>query len=132
MVPVIQKVKQHNKEFQKLDLVCLLFMLTSIVMYAYPLQAIYVADMIVVMDNGHVKWVGSPADSSLASYMSILSLNEFNTFSESQNNETKLNLDDETSKPCEHDSIISNPNEALDIVEVETRKEGRVESAVYK
>lgn len=98
----------------------------------YALQAIYVADMIVVMASGRVKWVGSPADSSLASYISVLSLNEFNTFTEVQSNGKNPNLDGETEKPRERDCIISNPDEALDIVEVEARKEGSVESAVYK
>lgn len=88
--------------------------------------------MIVVMDNGHVKWAGSPVDSSIASYVSILSPNEFNTLTEVQSDEKKPNRDGGTAKPLEHDSIISNPNEALDIVEVEARKEGGVESAVYK
>lgn len=87
--------------------------------------------MVVVMDNGHVKWVGSPADSSFASYISFISLNEFNTFTEVQRNEKLPNLNGETEKPRELDST-STSNEAQDIIEVEARKEGRVESAVYK
>lgn len=94
-------------------------------------QAIYLADMVVVMDNGHVKWVGSPSDSSVASYISFLSPNEFDTFSEVQRNGKMTNLNSETVKPDERDSI-STSNEAQDIVEAEARKEGRVESAVYK
>lgn len=87
--------------------------------------------MIVVMDNGHVKWIGSPTDSSVTSYISFLSLNEFDTFTEVQRNEKLPNIDGKTEKPRELDSI-SNINEAQDIIEVEARKEGRVESEVYK
>lgn len=87
--------------------------------------------MVVVMDNGRVKWVGSPADSSVASYVSVLSLNEFNTFTEVQKNKKPSNFDGEREKPHELDPI-SSTNDGQDIVEVETRKEGRVESTVYK
>nr|QVT92351.1 ABC transporter [Salvia miltiorrhiza] len=101
------------------------------ILCTHNIQAIYQADMVVVMDNGHVKWVGSPADSSLTSYVSFLSLNDFDTFTEAQRNEKLPSLNGETEKPRELDSI-STSNEAQDIVEVEARKEGRVESAVYK
>lgn len=87
--------------------------------------------MVVVMDNGHVKWVGSPSDSSVASYISFLSPNEFDTFSEVQRNGKMTNLNSETGKPDERDSI-STSNEAQDIIEAEARKEGRVEPTVYK
>lgn len=96
-----------------------------------PLQAIYLADMVVVMDNGHVKWVGSPSDSSAASYITFLSPNEFDTFSEVQRKGKMSNLNSETVKRDELDSI-GTLNEAEDIIEAEARKEGRVESAVYK
>ncbi|KAL8456965.1 hypothetical protein ACS0TY_034986 [Phlomoides rotata] len=101
------------------------------ILCTHNIQAIYMADMVVMMDNGHVKWVGSPADSSVASYISFLSLNEFNTFTEVQKNKKLSNFDGETEKPQELDSI-STINEGQDTIEVETRKEGRVESTVYK
>lgn len=94
-------------------------------------QAIYLADMVVVMDNGHVKWVGSPSDSSVASHISFLSLDEVNTLTEVQRNGKMSNLNGETEKAHELDSI-STSNEAQDIIEVEARKEGKVESTVYR
>ncbi|XP_047963792.1 ABC transporter C family member 13 [Salvia hispanica] len=101
------------------------------ILCTHNIQAIHLADMIVVMDSGHVKWIGSPTDSSVTSYISFLSLNDFDTFTEVQRNEKLPNLDGKMEKPRELDSI-STINEAQDIIEVEARKEGRVESEVYK
>ncbi|KAI3455227.1 hypothetical protein Pfo_011890 [Paulownia fortunei] len=101
------------------------------ILCTHNIQAIYLADMVVVMDKGHVKWVGSPADSSVTSYISFLSLNEFNTFTEVQKNK-KLSIFSGESEKTQELECISTSNEAQDIIEVETRKEGRVEATVYK
>ncbi|KAL0354884.1 UNVERIFIED_CONTAM: ABC transporter C family member 13 [Sesamum radiatum] len=101
------------------------------ILCTHNIQAIYAADMVVVLDKGHVKWVGSPADSSVTSYISFLSLDEFGTLAEGQNSKKLLNISGESDKAQEVESI-STSNEGQDIVEVEARKEGRVESTVYK
>ncbi|KAK6147863.1 hypothetical protein DH2020_018775 [Rehmannia glutinosa] len=98
------------------------------ILCTHNIQAIYLADMVVVMDKGHVKWVGSPADSSVTSHISFLSLDEVNTFTEVQN--TKK-LSNESEKTQEVECIITS-NEAQDIIEAEARKVGRVEATVYK
>ncbi|XP_011073322.1 ABC transporter C family member 13 [Sesamum indicum] len=101
------------------------------ILCTHNIQAIYVADMVVVLDKGHVKWVGGPADSSVTSYISFLSPNEFSTLAEGQNSKKLLNISGESDKAQEVE-CISTSTEGQDIVEVETRKEGRVESTVYK
>ncbi|KAL6497133.1 hypothetical protein OROGR_029062 [Orobanche gracilis] len=94
----------------------------------HNIQAIYLADVVVVMDKGQVQWVESPSDSSISSYISLLSLDEFNnSFTEVQNNK-KLSSELEKTKEIE---CINNANDAQDIIEVETRKEGRVEAKSY-
>ncbi|KAL3835470.1 hypothetical protein ACJIZ3_010206 [Penstemon smallii] len=94
-------------------------------------QAIHMADMVVVMDKGRVKWEGSPNDSSFTSYISFLSPDEFNTFSEVHNKEKLSNIPS-GSKDAHEVECVSTSHEAQDIIEVETRKEGRVELSVYK
>ncbi|KAK4488885.1 hypothetical protein RD792_004675 [Penstemon davidsonii] len=94
-------------------------------------QAIHMADMVVVMDKGRVKWEGSPKDSSFTSYISFLSPNEFNTFSEVHNKEKLSNIPS-GSKDAHEVECVSTSHEAQDIIEAEARKEGRVELTVYK
>ncbi|XP_022853952.1 ABC transporter C family member 13 isoform X4 [Olea europaea var. sylvestris] len=95
-------------------------------------QAISLADMVVVMDKGHMKCVGSPSDPSVASYISFLSVNDFNTFSEEGKKEKISNVIEETLEKDLDVDCISSSSQAQDIIEVETRKDGRVEPTVYK
>ncbi|GER44073.1 ABC transporter C family member [Striga asiatica] len=92
------------------------------------LQAIQSADLVVVMDKGRVKWVGSPSDSSISSYISFLSLDEVNTSTGIQNNK-KLPIELEQNQ---EEDCISTSSDAQGVVEAETRKEGSVEATVYK
>ncbi|PIN08442.1 Multidrug/pheromone exporter, ABC superfamily [Handroanthus impetiginosus] len=101
------------------------------ILCTHNIQAIYVADTVVVMDKGQVKSVGSPTDSFVTSYISSLSLNEFNTFPEVNDNEKLSNISGVSEKAQEVE-CLSTPSEAQDNTEAETRKEGRVESMVYK
>ncbi|KAG8379711.1 hypothetical protein BUALT_Bualt07G0117400 [Buddleja alternifolia] len=101
------------------------------ILCTHNIQAIHLADMVLLMDKGRVKWAGSPSDSSINSYTAFLSQNEFNTLSEVQKNKKVSNISGEPEKAQEVD-CISTSNEAEDIVQVETRKEGRVETTVYK
>uniref|UniRef100_F6HBQ8 ABC-type xenobiotic transporter n=1 Tax=Vitis vinifera TaxID=29760 RepID=F6HBQ8_VITVI len=101
------------------------------VLCTHNIQAMSSADMIVVMDKGHVKWVGSSTDFSVSSYSTFCSLNEF-TVSQVRSLECSTNTSTETKQDCkpERDSICV-PGEAQEIIEVELRKEGRVELTVY-
>ncbi|GFP93552.1 ABC transporter c family member 13 [Phtheirospermum japonicum] len=98
------------------------------ILCTHNIQAIYMADTVIVMDKGHVKWAGSPADSSISSYISFLSLDGFNSFTQVQNSE-KLSNEPEKTQELE---CITSSNDAQDTIEVEARKEGRVEATVYK
>lgn len=89
------------------------------------------ADMVVVLDKGHVKWTGNPADSSFTSYLSFLTLDEFDSVSEAQRSEQVRNFSGELNKAIEVE-CISTSGEVQDFIELEARKEGRVESTVYK
>ncbi|EYU21737.1 hypothetical protein MIMGU_mgv1a0212503mg, partial [Erythranthe guttata] len=102
------------------------------ILCTHNIQAIYKADMVVVMDKGHVKWIGNPMDlSSVTSYISFLSENEFDTFSDIKNKGKSSNSCCESEKNQELE-CISTSNEAQGTIEVEIRNEGRVESTVYK
>ncbi|KAL8042899.1 hypothetical protein ABFX02_09G082600 [Erythranthe guttata] len=103
------------------------------ILCTHNIQAIYKADMVVVMDKGHVKWIGNPRDlSSVTSYISFLSENEFDTFSDIKNKGKSSNSCGESEKNQEVLECISTSNEAQGTIEVEIRNEGRVESTVYK
>lgn len=90
------------------------------------------ADMIIVMDKGHVKWVGSSTDLSVTSYSTLSSLNEF-TISQVQSPECATNTSAQTNQDCkpEKESMCIS-RETQEIIEVELRKEGRVELTVYQ
>ncbi|CAA0827331.1 multidrug resistance-associated protein 11 [Striga hermonthica] len=98
------------------------------ILCTHNIQAIQSADLVVVMDKGRVKWVGSPSDPSISSYISFLSLDEVNTSTGIQNNK---NLPIESEQNQELD-CISTSIDAQAVIEVETRKEGSVEATVYK
>lgn len=97
------------------------------------MQAILAADMVVIMDKGQVKWVGSPADCSSSSYASFVRPEELGVSSET---ETKV----ETGDTCMGVlATVVVESECIDIMDVtdniimfEERKEGRVETTVYK
>lgn len=88
------------------------------------------ADMIIVMDKGRVKWVGSSTDLSVSSYSTLSSLNEF-TISQVQSPECATNTSTQTNQDSEKESMCIS-RETQEIIEVELRKEGRVELTVYQ
>ena len=97
------------------------------------MQAVSSADMIIVMDKGHPKWVGSSADFSFSSYMASSPLNELDADLHSQGQSSGTNSSSELKELSlpDRDSML-----ALDggeeIIEAELRKEGKVELKVYK
>lgn len=89
--------------------------------------------MIVVMDKGYVKWVGSSADLAVSSYSAFSPQNEFDTLSYVQGQE--LSIDDSIQGRqglLEEKDSARVSEEAQEIIEVELRKEGRVAISVYK
>lgn len=88
--------------------------------------------MIVVLDKGHVKWKGSSADFPTSSYTAFSPLNEMDSTSHNQQQSCSTNssITKEQSLP---DRILTQAlEEAEDVIEVELRKEGKVELGVYK
>ncbi|KAJ0794971.1 putative ABC-type xenobiotic transporter [Helianthus annuus] len=102
------------------------------ILCTHNIQAIFAADMVVIMDKGQVKWVGSPASCSNSPYASYVRSEKLNTSSETK---PQLETGDTCTRVLEGDvtesEIINIVNPADDIIRVEERKEGRVETTVY-
>jgi len=96
------------------------------------MQAISSADMIVVLDKGHIKWMGSSADFPTSLYTAFSPLNEMDStpHNPQQSCSTNSSISEEQSLP---DRIAMHALEGEeDVIEVELRKEGKVELGVYK
>ncbi|XP_015570863.2 ABC transporter C family member 13 isoform X5 [Ricinus communis] len=103
------------------------------VLCTHNVQAISSADRIVVMERGHVKWVGNSTDLAVSSYSAFSLQNEFDTLSYVQGQGLRINTSTESIKsPSVDKESICVSEEAQEIFEVELRKAGRVELAVYK
>ncbi|KAB1218804.1 ABC transporter C family member 13 [Morella rubra] len=103
------------------------------VLCTHNVQAISSADLIIVMEKGYVKWVGSSANLSVSSYSALSPLNEFDTNLHIQRQECSMHTNTEVTQNLilEKDTTGFS-EEAHEIIEVEQRKEGRVELTVYK
>ena len=101
----------------------------------FIVQAISSADTIVVMEKGHVKWVGHSACLPASLYSAFSPLNEFDKFSLNEgkgcNGAADTLRNDQQNLPLEKD-IVPASEGGQDIIEVEARKEGKVELSVYK
>ncbi|XP_030491896.2 ABC transporter C family member 13 isoform X1 [Cannabis sativa] len=103
------------------------------VLCTHNVQAISSADMIILMDKGHVKWVGSSADLAASSYAAFSPLNELDTITHISGQEGSTGTCTEgKQKLILEQNIVSASEEAQEIIEDEVRKEGRVEIIVYK
>ncbi|KAK7843264.1 abc transporter c family member 13 [Quercus suber] len=102
------------------------------VLCTHNVQAISSADLVVLMEKGHVKWVGSSADLSVSSYSAFSPLNEFDTSLHIQRQECSMAANTEGKQSLLEKSTTHVSEEAEEIIEVELRKEGRVELTVYK
>ncbi|XP_065867125.1 ABC transporter C family member 13 isoform X1 [Euphorbia lathyris] len=103
------------------------------ILCTHNIQAISSADMIVVIDKGHVKWVGNSADWALSSYSAFSAENKFDTFPNLHEPECSINSSIEGTNSLLLETESTHFSEgAQDIVEVELRKEGRVDFDVYK
>jgi ATP-binding cassette subfamily C (CFTR/MRP) protein 10 len=97
-----------------------------------PPQAISCADLVVVLEKGHVKWVGSSADLSASSYSAFSPLNEFDTYLHIQRQDSSVDTNSEVQLNILEKITVGVSEEAQEIIEVEQRKEGRVELTVYE
>jgi len=96
------------------------------------MQAISSADMIIVLDKGRVKWMGNSADFPTSLYTEFSPSNEMDStpHNHQQSCSTNSSISEELSLP---DRIVTHALEgAEDVIEVELRKEGKVELGVYK
>ncbi|KAF8041794.1 hypothetical protein BT93_A0402 [Corymbia citriodora subsp. variegata] len=95
-------------------------------------QAISLADIVVVMDKGYVRWVGSPADLTISQYSAFFSTMKRNTSLESHDQEHKISSMRANKDLQLDNSSQVNAGEVQEIIEEEERKEGKVEFAVYR
>ncbi|XP_022714739.1 ABC transporter C family member 13 isoform X2 [Durio zibethinus] len=103
------------------------------VLCTHNIQAISSADIIVVMERGHVKWVGNSADLAVSVYSGFSSVNEFDTSSSIQSKLYSTNPSNMGKQsPLLEENTVDVPLEAQEIIEAEQRKEGTVELIVYK
>ncbi|XP_058067677.1 ABC transporter C family member 13 isoform X8 [Magnolia sinica] len=103
------------------------------ILCTHNVQAISSADMIVVMDRGHVKWTGSFADFSESPYATIPSMEDSKISSQSLRPKNSINSSSEL-RPnlIPEEDCITLSEEAQEAIEIELRKEGTVELGVYK
>ncbi|GMN36333.1 hypothetical protein TIFTF001_005927 [Ficus carica] len=99
----------------------------------HNIQAIASADRIIVMDKGHVKWIGNSNDLPRSLYLAFSPLNELDTNTHVQGQERSIGTcsEDRLEVLLEKNNVC--PTEgAKNITEDEVRKDGRVEVTVYK
>ncbi|XP_052486869.1 ABC transporter C family member 13 isoform X2 [Gossypium raimondii] len=102
------------------------------ILCTHNVQAISSADMIVVMERGHVKWVGNSSDLAVSAYSGFASVNDFDaSYIHSKLYSTNTSNMDKQS-PLLENNTLDVPLEAQDIIKAEQRKEGKVELIVYK
>ncbi|XP_027928770.1 ABC transporter C family member 13 isoform X1 [Vigna unguiculata] len=99
----------------------------------HNIQAISSADKIVVMDKGRIKWIGNSDDFPINSCTQFSPLNEIDSALQNHGESCSPNL----SSKSEEQSLLGTGivralEGAEEIVEVELRKEGKVEIGVYK
>lgn len=95
------------------------------------MQAISSADMVVIMEKGHVKWVGSPNDLPVSSYITFSPLNELDSDVQNQGQPCSTNPYSKLKELPDGD-IKQDLEREEETIEVESRKEGKVELGVYK
>ncbi|XP_010063576.2 ABC transporter C family member 13 isoform X4 [Eucalyptus grandis] len=102
------------------------------VLCTHNAQAISLADMVVVMDKGYIRWVGSPADLTISQYSAFFSTMTLNTALESHDQEHEISSMRASEDLQQDNSSELNAGEVQEIIEEEERKEGKVEFAVYR
>ncbi|XP_044487071.1 ABC transporter C family member 13 isoform X3 [Mangifera indica] len=102
------------------------------ILCTHNVQAISSADMIVVMDKGRVTWVGNSDELAVSMYSGFSSLNEFDTLHIQRKECSTSTCTQDKPDHLKEMDVVSVLDGAQDILEVEQRKEGRVELIVYK
>ncbi|CAN0919726.1 ABC transporter C family member 13 [Linum grandiflorum] len=97
------------------------------VLCTHNIQAISSADLVIVMEKGRVKRAGSSVDLVASSHPAFCQQNEFDALSSVQ-----LELSPENSIQEREERDLQVLETAEDIIEDETRKQGKVEISVYK
>ncbi|KAF9613747.1 hypothetical protein IFM89_010477 [Coptis chinensis] len=96
-------------------------------------QAISSADMIVVMEKGHVKWTGSLAQFLASPYSTFPSLNEsMVSSSPSSKQETRSSTSSNFKETLHQERDYANISEEAQVIETESRREGKLDYSVYK
>ncbi|KAG9455872.1 hypothetical protein H6P81_000380 [Aristolochia fimbriata] len=104
---------------------------TTRILCTHNNQAISTADMIVVMDKGHVQWAGRLADFFLSPCSATLG-NTIPDQSGSVENKTESPMDKLEFNLLEGADVLSVQGEPQEVTAVEIRKDGQVEVTVYK
>ncbi|XP_057540616.1 ABC transporter C family member 13 isoform X3 [Amaranthus tricolor] len=100
------------------------------VLCTHNIQAILSADIVVLMSKGCVKLVGSPADlSSCSEYSAHTALSPLLVLNQVKSVESCLETE---SSSCEEKECIQIFEETEETIELEERKEGKVELSVYR
>ncbi|KAM7257289.1 hypothetical protein ACFE04_013030 [Oxalis oulophora] len=101
------------------------------ILCTHNVQAISSANMTVVLDKGGVKWVGNSTDLPVSLYLPCSSSNDFDTHSDTEK-ELSLKSSTKTKENMSFEKDITCVSEEQEIIDVEFRKEGKVELSVYK
>ncbi|XP_049393908.1 ABC transporter C family member 13 isoform X2 [Solanum stenotomum] len=102
------------------------------ILCTHNIQAISAADLVIVMDKGHVQWVGNPIDFTFPSDVAFSTIDEVSSCSEVQQQDKRSNISSEIQQKTSEGDVICTSNENQGTDESEARKEGKVEVIVYK
>ncbi|XP_015069978.1 ABC transporter C family member 13 isoform X4 [Solanum pennellii] len=102
------------------------------ILCTHNIQAISAADLVIVMDKGHVQWVGNPIDFTFPSDVAFSTIDEVSSCSEVQQQDKRSNISSEIQQRTSEADFICTPDENQGTDESEARKEGKVEVIVYK
>ncbi|XP_074354051.1 ABC transporter C family member 13 isoform X2 [Apium graveolens] len=99
------------------------------ILCTHNLQAISSADTVVLIDKGRVRWVGSPLQSSISSYIPPCLREDFIISFKDQNQDNDVDAQESILMESDDIHVLE---EAPYSLEDEQRKEGRVEPVTYK
>ncbi|KAM3380564.1 ABC transporter C family member 13 isoform X1 [Capsicum galapagoense] len=102
------------------------------ILCTHNIQAISAADLVIVMDKGHVQWMGNPLEFTCPSDVAFSTIDEVSSCSEVQQRDKGSNISSEIQQKISEDEFICTPDGNQVTDESEVRKEGKVEFIVYK
>lgn len=101
------------------------------ILCTHNIEAISSADIVVVLDKGCVKLVGSPADLAISTY-SAFSPRPVQNLPELVQRQNCSDSVDELNEYSFEKKCVLSADEAQEIIEIEHRKEGKVDLLVYR